>query len=173
MRVGLELVLRESVANRVGGNHAAVVVRVLDKVLFKHHLDDGRSLAMAGDDEGATVVVVLEVIVQRCDDVAIRSFGKGCVEDSVSLPDYPGIMQTHLTVEWHKHIGGIGVCRGMQRIFARGTLQHFGIVHVGISGSTLGHAAQYILGCIYIEGVEFLGDFRNLIPVGFIGIIQR
>ena len=128
---------------------------------------------MAGDDEGAAVVVVFEVIVQGGYDVVIGAIGNGGVEDSVPFPDHPGIAQAHLAVVRHEHVGGVRVSRGVQRIFASGALQHFGIVHVGIIGSALRHAAHDILGCIHIECVEFLGDLRDLIPIGFIGIIQR
>ena len=111
---------------------------------------------------------MLEVIVQRSDDIAIRHTGNGGVKDSIPLPYLAGMAQAHLTVERHEYVGGIRIGSGMQKVLTLSAFQHFCIVHVRIVGSTRGHAAQDVLGSIYVKRIEFLGDFRNLAPIGLV-----
>ncbi len=60
----------------------------------------------------------------------------------------------------------------MQKVLGFCALQHLLIVHIGIIRRTLRHAAKDVLGGIDIKGIHFLGDLRELAPIGFLGIIE-
>ena len=61
--------LRDAVTNAVRGDHPVAKLRVELHVLREDVRDEARALGMASQDVGASVVVVLEVVVQRGVDV--------------------------------------------------------------------------------------------------------
>ena len=60
---------------------------MLSEVFFQQVLDDDRTLAVAGNDKGTSIVVVLEVVVDCCKNVVVGHASDGGVDDPISFKD--------------------------------------------------------------------------------------
>jgi len=78
VRVGLQEPSCHRVADDIGGYHALVHLRVLLEIPREQEEKDVGSLRVSGENKGATVVVVLQVVLECC-----RGIGGGYPADEL------------------------------------------------------------------------------------------
>ena len=143
---------------------------MLLEVALQHEAENGCALAVTGDDERAATVVVLEVVVEGIGNVSVGYVPERLIDVTSLHPYFSRVLHARLVVEWDKQVGGFLEHARLDGMFNLYTIQHLGVVELRIVG--VAFACTHIHCRIDVERVELLGYFRNLVPVGLLGIVD-
>ena len=126
---------------------------------------------MPREDKRTTVVAVLEVVIERGDDIVVGNTGKRPFVVPGRLPNIPRVPQAGLAVKGHEYISRVCVSACLKDIAALCARSHLGVVKGRVIGVAFIEA--HVFRRINEERVDVLGDLRNTAPTVLLGIIGR
>ena len=102
--VFLDVIVEDGVAYGVCSYHATVVVGMLLEIVLQQEAQDGRTLAVTRNEEWASVVVMLKVVVECGGDVVAGCADNGLIDISVLSKYVSCMLHTELAVERNKQV---------------------------------------------------------------------
>ena len=135
--------------------------------------NDGRSLAVARNDERTISVQVLEVVVERGGYVIVGHTGNRGIDVPCFLPRFLHGRHAGLTVIRHEQVGGSFKRGRVPYVLELHAIAHLGVVEGRVFGGALFQAPHDILRRVNVERIDVLGDFRHLVPTGLLGVVRR
>ena len=113
---------------------------------------------------------MLEVIVECAGDVFVGDASNCRVDTPRLVINYLCVAQTYLVIVRHEKIGGVLEKVRLRHVNASHALHHLFVVERRIIGVAFVEAN--VLCRVNEKRIDILGDFRNLVPVGFLGIVD-